>query len=425
VHALQPPSVEIITTGDELCRGETIDTNSAWLAERLLALGGQVRWMTTIGDPQADIEDALRRAYGRADVVVVSGGLGPTVDDRTAAAAAVVAGVDLALVPEQLERIRERFARMGRTMSPNNEKQAYLPQGSRPLSNDAGTAPGFELRVGAGTGFFLPGVPRELKSMFEQRVVPRLRELFPRRGARAACRLRTFGLGESKVDTLLAGLVEGTAGASIHFRASFPEVHVTLVVTGSDQPLVDETLARLAAEARTRLGDIVYGEGDTTLPMVLHEALRLRGWTLALAESCTGGLGGHLLTELPGASDILTLDVVAYSGAMKRAVLGVQETTLRTHGSYSKECALEMAEGARRLAGSQVGIGITGVAGPASPGPDLPVGTVDVGVVTPQGAHHRRLLAPGSRSMIKTTTAHAAFALALRALQSVEPGGNG
>jgi nicotinamide-nucleotide amidase len=291
-------------------------------------------------------------------------------------------------------------------MSPSNEKQADFPSGADILPNPIGTAPGFGVRLGECVAYFLPGVPREMKRMFEQQVVPRVRALASNNLFQI--RLRTFGLPESAVGDKLEGVESAFPGTTIGYRAQFPEIEVKILVRGASQAVAREVCERATTEVRARLGPHVYGEADDTYPGVVGRALRGRGWSLAIAESCTGGLVGHLLTREPGASDFLVLDAVTYANSAKSRVLGVDEETIRWHGSVSPEVACAMAEGARRVSGADVALSLTGVAGPSGGSDTKPVGTVYIALARPEGptdVQHR--VFTGDRSQIQTLAAYA------------------
>lgn len=407
--------VEILTIGDELLRGDIVDTNAAWLGERLFEAGLPVGEVRTVGDALEPLVATLRALGERADVAVASGGLGPTEDDRTMEAAARAAGVGRALHEPSLGAMRERFARIDFEMTPNNVEQARIPVGSEALPNAAGTAPGFAMAIGRCRAFFLPGVPREMEAMFAREVAPRLAGLGRRRFVRT---LRVFRMGESHVDHRLRGIE--TPGVSLHFQTRFPENLVKLV---SDD---EAALARAEAAVRERLGGVVYGADDETLPARAGAALAARGATVAVAESCTGGIVGALLTDVPGASAWFRGGVVAYANDVKTRVLGVREETLARDGAVSRACVVEMAEGARRLAGATFGVGVSGVAGPTGGTPDKPVGTVHVAVAGPEETFARKLSWPGTREMVRKLAAHAALALLLRACEgALVPGAGG
>src|SRR6185437_14518855 len=279
--------------GTELSRGELVNTNGPWLASQLVAIGFEVFEHAIVDDDRARIIGALERLARTASVIVCTGGLGPTTDDLTTEAVATSLGVRLERDEASLEHIRRRFEKAGRTMSESNAKQADFPEGAEILPNPIGTAPGFSVRVGRSTAFFMPGVPREMTRMFEEQVTPRIRKIAP--NDTHQIRLKTFGLPESVVGEKLAGIEAGHEGVVIGYRAHYPEIEVKILAKGASQPSARDACEKATAEVRTRLGDVIYGEGDDTFASVVGRALRNRGLSLAIAESCTGGLVGSML----------------------------------------------------------------------------------------------------------------------------------
>jgi nicotinamide-nucleotide amidase len=307
-------TVEILTIGDELNRGEIVDTNSSWLAERLTSLGAYVRWRSSVTDAPEDLAAAVRQAAARAQLVVASGGLGPTDDDRTVDVVASLVGVPPVEEPAHAQKMRARFAERGFTLTPNNLRQVRVPAGAVVLANGPGLAPGFGVRLGPERGasgdgaelYFMPGVPQEMKSIFDAHVAPRVTARVG--GARPLLRTwRVTGKGESHVDHALRGLLDGVPDATLHFRIAYPENLVTVVVRRSDLAEAERVLDRLDADVRARLGDHVYATGDTTLAAAVGERLLARGETLAGAESCTGGLVGLGDTAVPGSWRLTSL----------------------------------------------------------------------------------------------------------------------
>jgi len=408
----------VLSIGTELTRGELVNSNAAWLAAGLTDLGFEVVEHDAVDDDRDRIVAALERLAKYADVIVCTGGLGPTTDDLTTAAVAHALGVSLVRDEGSLDHIRRRFERLGRTMSESNAKQADFPEGATVLANPVGTAPGFEVKLGSTRAYFMPGVPHEMKRMFDEQVVPRIRDIAPNDSHQI--RLRTFGLPESVVGEKLAGVEDAFAGVTIGYRAHFPEIEVKVLarapgpasrrpgqpVPADPQAIVRDLAERAAAEVRARLGDVIYGSGDDTFAGVVGRELRTRGWTLAIAESCTGGLVGHMITKEPGASDYLLLDAVTYANSAKQAVLGVGEDVLRGHGAVSPECAAGMAEGARRVSGADVALAITGIAGPTGGSDAKPVGLVYLAVASANGTKVLERRFNGERLWIQTLAAY-------------------
>lgn len=402
-------SAAVLTIGTEITRGEIIDTNAAWLAARLTAMGFEVIAVDTVDDDRERVIEALRRLGQSAQVVIATGGLGPTTDDLTAECAAQAAGVDLVRDEASLEHIRRRLALYGRTLTPSNAKQADVPRGADVLGNPVGTAPAFAITIGQAQCIFLPGVPKEMKPIFDELVTPRI-------GPKASSNsyqihLRTYGLPESLVGEKLDGLESQNPGLTIGYRASFPEVEVKVRVKSTDRAAARVSAERIANDVRTRLGDYVYGEEDDTFASAVGRALRSRGYTLGVAESCTGGQIGALLTEVPGSSDYLLLDAVTYSNAAKERVLGVSSEVLIGHGAVSAECVTSMAEGVRRITGADIAVSVSGIAGPAGGTADKPVGLVFFAVSSADGTHVVQKNFVGDRARVQRGAAFYALSL--------------
>jgi nicotinamide-nucleotide amidase len=409
---------EILTIGDELCRGEILDTNSAYLAERLWDLGITTRWMTSCNDDEADLRTALAQAAARADVVVCSGGLGPTEDDLTVDVVAGLAGVSVEIDDAARLHLEARFA--GRlAVTPIQLRQVRVPAGARVHGNPGGLAPCFELPIRGTPVICLPGFPREIRSIFEGALGRRLEELRERHGSveRIARRIyRAFGRGESQLSEacrgLLAEAAPGGPRASIHYQVKFPEVLIKLVVRHADAASAEAQLASLDAELRGRLGPALYGTGDEALPALAVRRAIAGGVTIATAESCTGGLIGELITACPGASGAYLGGAIAYSNAEKERQLGVAAATLADHGAVSQEAAVEMAIGARARLGADLAVATTGIAGPGGGSPDKPVGTVWLALAHgPDAVATRKLSWPGARDQVRTLTAWWALAM--------------
>lgn len=398
----------ILSIGTEITRGELSDTNASWLAEQLTLLGFEVHELVAVGDDLDRIAQAVRRLAASHRVMVATGGLGPTTDDLTAAAVARALGVPLVRHEPSLEAIRRRFEALGREMSPTNEKQAELPAGAIALPNPVGTAPGFAVEIGSARAFFLPGVPFEMRRLFEDHVRPAIAGLAERTSHQI--RLRTFGLPESQIGERLAGLEEEEPAIRIGYRASFPEVEVKIFARATTLSEAETIAARAAQRVRERLGDVVYGEGDDTFPAFVGRVLRDRGLTLAVAESCTGGMIGEMLTRVPGSSEYLLMDAVTYSNASKHVLLGVDLDLIRACGAVSAEVARAMAEGALGRSGAHLAVAVTGIAGPGGGTEAKPVGTVWIALAEKdRGTNCQRLKLAGDRERIRKLASY--FAL--------------
>ena len=396
-------TVELLSTGDELLTGQVVDTNSAWLMDRLWDLGVMVRRKTLVGDDRSDLLAAIAETTARADVVVMSGGLGPTEDDLTAECVAQAMGVPLVVDDASLAAIRERFEKLGRTMTPNNAKQARFPRGATILPNRLGTAPGFLVRLGRAELICLPGVPVEYKGLCEGSVLPRIAE---RAGEVPAARLvKLIGIPESHADEAMRPVMDAPEHRGVRFgyRAHWPEIHVKWSVSGPDAEAHAE---RILGEVRRIFGDAVFAEGKQELPQRVVERLAARGERLALAESCTGGLVSQLVTSVPGASAVLDVGAVAYANAAKTTLLGVPEPLLAAHGAVSEPVARAMAEGVRHLGGATWGLAVTGIAGPGGGTPEKPVGTVHLAIAGPDGTRTWTRRFPGDRERVRKTSAY-------------------
>lgn len=398
--------VEILSTGDELLTGQVVDTNSTWLMDKLWDLGVMVRRKTLVGDDRTDLDAALHETTTRADLVVMSGGLGPTEDDLTSERVAAVLGVPLELHEPSLQMLKRRFERFGRTMTPNNEKQARFPRGAEVIPNRFGTAPGFSVRVGKAEVVCLPGVPLEYKGLCEEWVLPRIAARLT--DVPAARVLKLFGVPESHADHAMRPVMDDPANEGVRFgyRAHWPEVHLKWTVPGPDAAARAE---RITSAVRAIFGDAVWGQGKEELPELVVARLAARGERVAAAESCTGGLLSELVTRISGASAVFDLGVVAYANSMKERILGVPAEALTAHGAVSEPVARALAEGARRAGETTWGLGITGIAGPTGGTPEKPVGTVHVALAGPAGTQAVARLYRGDRERIRRQAAYEAL----------------
>jgi nicotinamide-nucleotide amidase len=401
--------IELIASGDELLNGTTADTNSVWLMTQLAALGLKTRRSTVVGDLTSDIVEALKTATARADVVVVSGGLGPTTDDLTLESAAAAAGVGLALHSATLEKIRTRMESRGFPFTANNQRQAMIPEGAIVLENRFGTAPMVEMRLQRATVFFLPGVPREFLGLCEEHLLPRIKAQAVAGGGpiRRVRVLRCYGITESSVDAALATLVERHPGISIGYRTTLPENHVRLTCLGPDADWVEATLERAAAEAQRLIGPGCFSRDGLSFSETLVALLRSARKTVAIAESLTGGLTAGLLSEAPGASEVLKGSLVTYTDSAKETLLGIPKPLLASNGAVSAPVAQSMAERARALLEADFGVACTGLAGPGGDAGGEPVGTVFTALAGPDGTAIRRHSFPGERDRVRRFAAYA------------------
>lgn len=402
-------SAAVLCIGTELTRGELQNSNATWLAESLTTIGFEVLAIDCVDDDRARIEAVLTRLSQAHEVVVCTGGLGPTTDDITTECAARLAGVELVRDEPSLEAIRQRLARFNRPMAVSNAKQADFPRGSRILPNPNGTAPGFELKLNRALCYFMPGVPFEMKAMFESFVEPAITPLLTDRVFQVL--LRTFGLPESEVNDRLAG-IEAEHDVIIGYRATMPEIEVKVLARASTVEQAQGRAERAATVVRERLGDeVIFGAGKARYPEALCQLLESEKLTLALAESCTGGLVSQLLTEHSGSSAVFRGGAVTYSNEAKIAVLGVPGALLARFGAVSAEVARAMAEGAREAFNSDVALSLTGIAGPTGGSEEKPVGLVHFAVATASGVSDRRVVFVGNREQVRRRAAYAGLAL--------------
>ena len=411
---------EIVGVGTELLLGQIVNTNAAWIGQRLADVGWDCLRHTTVGDNEARIAEVLREALGRADGVIVTGGLGPTQDDVTREAVAAVAGVPLVRRPVLEDWLRERFARMGTRMAEMNLRQADVPEGARYIDNPRGSAPGLIVEVGGKPLYAVPGVPREMEGMLERVVLPDLAARAGEGRAIVSRVLRTAGVGESRLAERLTPLWEAAGGGQVTlaYLASAGEVRVRLTAVGATREEALAEIAPVEAKIREELGEIVYGVDDETLEAAVGRLLGERNGTLATAESLTGGLLGGRVTAVAGSSAYYLGGVVAYATEAKAALLGVDRDLLATQGPVSEPAAAAMAEGARRAFGADLGLATTGVAGPTEQD-GRPVGTLCLGVADAAGTATATMRAPGDRAQVRAWAATVALDLLRRRLEGL------
>jgi nicotinamide-nucleotide amidase len=396
----------ILSVGDELVLGQTVDTNSAWIAQQLIAVGCDILGHATADDDQRRIAELIRWWAERTDLLIVSGGLGPTEDDLTREALADVLGTKLVKQEELLATLRTWFEGRGRIMKPANEKQALLPVGAQTVPNPVGTAPGVAATVGGCRVVVVPGVPREMKRMVTDHVLPFAREKAG--GAVVAARtLHTFGHGESDVAALLGELHQRGRNPSVGTTVSDGIVSLRLNCRADGPDKAAALLDEAEAACRARLGPMLYGRDGTTLHEVVVGLLRETGQIVTTAESCTGGLISTLLTDVPGSSHVFRQGFVTYANDAKQRLANVPVHLLEKHGAVSREVVTTMTEGVRGDANWS--LAVSGVAGPDGGTPEKPVGTVWVAVAGPDGIDARRYHFPGNRPMVRDRTAKTAL----------------
>jgi len=411
---------ELVAIGSELLGPLRSETNTFWLSERLLEAGIGVVARVTVADDVALIESTFATALSRADVVIATGGLGPTADDVTREAAAAALGRDLHRDGTILEALRARFARFGRRMSPLNEKQADVIDGAVVLANAHGTAPAQRIDHDGRLLVLLPGPPGEMKPLFAEHVLPLLRARAGTRVIRTRV-LRIAAMGESDVDQLAAPVYRAFDNPKTTILGAAGQVELHLVGDGASAMEAESRIEALAHALREALPGRIFSEDGRELPQVVVELMRGRGLTLALAESCTGGLLSARLTDVPGASAILDRAFVTYSNRAKVEELGVEASLVEGHGAVSAEVAAAMAAGARRVDDVDVGVGITGVAGPDGGTADKPVGLVFIAIDGAAGTRVHRSQFPGGRERVRYQATQVALEMLRRGLLGLEP----
>ena len=404
-------SAEILTIGTEILLGDLLDTNAAWISGRLAALGVSIYRHTTVGDNKKRITAALKEAASRADLVITTGGLGPTSDDLTNACLGEAAGREMVEYPEARRHVDEMFKRFGRTPTQSNYKQALFPEGSELIPNPAGTAMGAMLELDGALVATFPGVPGEMKGMFEETLEPLIKERSE--GSILSRTLWFTGIGESALAEKVQDLLDAS-DPTVAPLAGQGKVRLRITTRAAATEEAEEKIAPVADEILSRLGDYYFGEDDETLESAIGKLLTGRAETLALAESCTGGLLAKRLTDRAGSSAFFTEGLVTYSNEAKERLLGVSHELLVQHGAVSEPVAKAMAEGVRKTAGTDYGLSVTGVAGPDGGTEEKPVGLVFVGISDAEGTVAEQLDLSAwrrSREAIRERSANRAFDL--------------
>lgn len=403
---------EIIAVGSELLTSNRQETNSLYLTQKLNALGIEVRFKTIVGDNAEHLAQVFRAALGRSRLIFLTGGLGPTEDDLNRQVVAEVLGRPLHEVPEIRRRIEERFARFGRTMSENNARQALVPEGAEWLENKLGTAPGLWISHQSVAVVLLPGPPKELEAMFEATCAPRLASLATGECLRSRV-YKTVGLAESEVDQRIAPLYKNYQNPRTTILATPGVIEIHLQARATNDVEANELLDQLGDRIEAALGEYVFSSGGESLEEVVGMYLVMRQKTVAVAESCTGGLLSERLTRVPGSSNYFLGGMVCYSNELKATLAGVPADLIAEHGAVSLAVAQAMAEGVRKRTGASLGIGITGVAGPGGGTPEKPVGLVFIALADENGTQIREFRFPGDRERVR----HWATQLALEAVR--------
>jgi nicotinamide-nucleotide amidase len=393
---------EILSVGTELLLGDILNTNSQYLNRRLADLGISVYFNTTVGDNPQRLKKALEIAFSRSDMVIATGGLGPTKDDLTKEVSAEFFGKKLILHEESLNRIKEFFEKRGLPLTEGNIKQAYIIEGSKVIPNDWGTAPGIIYENNGKILILLPGPPREMIPMFETYVVPYLLTLSSETIQSKV--LRVCGLGESFMEERIKDLIENQTNPTIAPYAKEGEAILRITAKAKSKEEAEKLIEEVEKEIRKRLGDFIYGEGDITLEEVVVKLLIEKGITIAIAESCTGGMISARIVNVPGVSKVFKEGIIAYSNESKVKRLNISEETLKKYGAVSKECALEMARNVAMISGADIGLSSTGIAGPEGGTSDKPVGLVYLGLYMNGVENYKELKLSGDRNRIRLYT---------------------
>lgn len=410
-------TAEIICVGTEILLGNIVNTNAAYLSERLAALGISVFFETTVGDNPERVEDVIRQGLQRSDILILSGGLGPTKDDLTKEIAAKACGQKLVEDSKALERLKSYFTSIKRPMTENNLKQAMVPENCTVLYNENGTAPGMVIHAKEGKKvILLPGPPSELVPMFHNQVEPILQEMEP--GILYSKVIKIDCLGESYVETEILDLIEKQNNPTVAPYAKLGEVHLRITAKADTEEEAKELVKPMVKELKKRFGNKIYTiEEDTTLEEVLVKMLEEKRYTITAAESCTGGMFMGRLVNVPGASNVLNESFITYSNEAKMKYLGVKEETLRSVGAVSEETARQMAEGAARAANANIGVGITGLAGPGGETPQKKAGLVYIGVYINGKTKVNKYQLKGKRQKVREIAVSRAMTMVRLALE--------
>lgn len=405
----------IISTGTELLLGTTMDSNSVYLSEKLKEIGIKVIGKSTVGDSKTHIKNAFDIGVKSADIIISSGGLGPTMDDLTKEMACEVMGVKMEIVEDELRKLEEFFKKRNRPMPEINKKQAMFPEGAVILKNHLGTAPGMYIKKNAQALALLPGPPREMKSMYLQELEPLLKNEFELDKNKAIVKtIKILGPGESQVEEILADLMEYNREYSMALLAKQGEVHIKLTVEGEDYNDSKVIMKNITDEIGKRLKNNVIGYDDESLVLKVAELMVNKGKTLALAESCTGGLVSKMITDLPGSSKYFWGSVTSYSNSAKTSFLGVKNKTLEEYGAVSAEAAKEMASGILNNSNADLALAITGIAGPEGGCEEKPVGTVFICLADGQDYQVKKMRFVGDRDAIRVLSAKTSLDLLRR-----------
>jgi nicotinamide-nucleotide amidase len=400
---------EIISVGTEILLGSLVDTNAAFIAEKMASLGISISRISTVGDNWQDLYQALEEALGRVDLIVISGGLGPTEDDITKEVLSRLMGENLVLDEATLAEIRGKFSNL-RIPEKAVQKQAMIPASAKRISNPVGTAPGIILEKGDKTIILLPGVPREMKMMMKGELYPYLLSRLGTKELISSRTLKVWGMGESQVNQKISDIILRQSNPKVGLLAKRGEVHIS--ITGKFPPeVVGEKIKTVEDKIRERLGSSIWGMDEETLEGVVARLLKKRGLRIAVAESCTGGLVSHRLTNIPGSSDYFSYGIIAYSNQAKSIFLGVSASLIEKKGAVSPQVAKKMAQGVRKAERTDLGLGITGIAGPSGGSRKKPVGLVYIALSSSEGEILERFILAGNREDIKWKASQGALGM--------------
>lgn len=409
-------TAEIICVGTELLMGQVLNTNEHYIASRLPEVGIALNHSSVVGDNPERLKDALLLAKSRSDIIIMTGGLGPTDDDLTKETVAQCFGKKLIFHPECMDKMVEYLKESGKNLTKNNEKQAYLPQGCIVIENNNGTAPGCIIEEAGKAAIMLPGPPREMVPMFKESVLPYLKA---KSGVVLYSRvLRLFGIGESRAAAICDDLIQNQTNPTIAPYAKEGEVTFRVTASAENEAKAKEMVDETCNAMYERLGEYIYGEGDdASLASVVVNELNKKKLTVSTAESCTGGLIGKMITEVSGASSVYGFGFVTYANEAKMQLVGVKSETLKAHGAVSEETAKEMAEGARRVSKSDIAVSVTGIAGPTGGTEEKPVGLVYIGISDKNGCEAFRFVQHGDRERVRNKSALCALDIVLKKLK--------
>ena len=410
---------EILCVGTELLLGDIVNTNAAYLAKQLADMGIDLYTQSVVGDNPKRLKESLNVAFSRADLVLMTGGLGPTYDDLTKETVAAYFGRKMQMHEHSLQRLMEYFKKAGRTPTPNNLKQAEMPEGAVVFDNDNGTAPGLAVEGNGKIAVLMPGPPHEMNAMFQARIRPYLQKFSDK--VLVSRVIRIMGMGESEVEYKLRDYMMRHKNPTVAPYAKQSEVQLRVTASAKTREEAYGLIDPVVEEIKGILGKAIYGVDVENMEQAVVQQLKAKGMKIATAESCTGGLVSKRITEIPGASDVFECGVCSYANRIKHELLGVSEQTLERYGAVSPQTAQQMAEGIRRLSGAEIGISVTGIAGPGGGTEEKPVGLVYIGVSSEKYSKVERYLSgskrPGSREHIRFIASQQALRLALEAIR--------